>query len=561
MSHLTLEEWGALPAQDFRDALHEAPADIHPSLLRLRFRHNRKDFCRYCWPERFNLPFNSLHDDLFELGNISPWNEREKPDILDAIAAPRGFAKSTIVSFAMLAHAIAFDLEAYIVIMSSGQRLARSLSFDLRGLFMSKDMADNRRFSRLFGPFDVTGGKDEWQVSVRGRPSVGVLTASFGQDVRGAKHPDRGMRPTLVVLDDAEKKDRVRNPDQREIWQDILNKDILKLTDRQRGMAVRFVGTILHPDSILARREPDPGWNFRKYKAIITWPDKRGRDLWKQCQRIWANLRLPKRREVASDFYHQNRDDMDRGAVLLDPGGTTLFQLYEMIWSQGRSSFLQEMQNDPVDPSTQIYVSDNFVKFQVRTTVALGKHLVVDEGGGSTRTVRMADLRFKFMRWDPSLGNIGGDYAAVAVVARDRWGYKYVLACWMDRRPPSVQLMMTWALGEHWTCRKGSIEGNGFQELCAEPFMRQRAERRAAGQWWQLQLESDPSTSNKEERIASLEPEIANGWLAFNESLSSAVFRQFDHFPTADHDDAPDAIQGASAALGSAGEIGMRGGN
>ena len=51
---------------------------------------------------------------------------------------------------------------------------------------------------------------------------------------------------------------------------------------------------------------------------------------------------------------------------------------------------------------------------------------------------------------------------------------------------------------------------------------------------------------NKEDRIATLEPAIANGWLAFNErDLPGEFWKQFRQFPTADHNDAPDAVQGA----------------
>ena len=51
---------------------------------------------------------------------------------------------------------------------------------------------------------------------------------------------------------------------------------------------------------------------------------------------------------------------------------------------------------------------------------------------------------------------------------------------------------------------------------------------------------------NKEDRIETLEPAIANGWLAFNErDLPPEFWTQFRQFPSADHNDAPDADQGA----------------
>ena len=55
---------------------------------------------------------------------------------------------------------------------------------------------------------------------------------------------------------------------------------------------------------------------------------------------------------------------------------------------------------------------------------------------------------------------------------------------------------------------------------------------------------------NKEDRIATLEPAIANGWLAFNErDLPGECWKQFRQFPTTDYNDAPDAVQGACRSL------------
>lgn len=550
---LTAKEWGTLEPDLFKEALQEAPEHIRPALLRTRFRYNKREFCRYCWPERFDLAFNELHDDLFSMADVEPWDTRGKPDTLDAIAAPRGFGKSSIISFALIAHAIVYDLEAYIVLMSSGQRLARAFSLNLLGQFRSETIHDERRFTRLYGPFRVTGGKDEWQVAVRDNKPVGILTASFGQDVRGAQHPTRGIRPTLVVLDDAEKKDRVRNPDQRDIWQAILDRDILKLTDRKRGMSVRFVGTVLHPDSILARREADPGWRFRRYKAIIAWPTRQ--DLWDRCKKIWTNLRLGlKRHAAARAFYESKKDEMNEGVELLDPDAMDIFQLYEIIWGQGMGAFLQEMQNEPRDPTTQVFFPERWSWFTLQTDRD-GRYLQVE--GDDPRKVYLNELRFKFLRWDPAKGIVTGDYAAIAAVGKDKWGYKYVLRVWMQKRVPSIQLDALWGLAETFDIRRGSVEGNGFQEFAAAPFYTQKRQRREAGLYHALELDSDPSVGNKNDRIATLEPECDNGWLCFSRDIPVEVIGQFEEFPNATHDDGPDCVQGASAALGVAGSIGM----
>lgn len=515
------------------------PADVF-ALLRARWADPRHldEFARYCFPDRFTLAFSDLHLALFALHEVPSWNARTE-DVRSAVAAPRGFAKSTIASFLRLAHDVVYDREAYIALMSATQRLSLSLSRDLRGQFLAKDTP----FVRLYGPFRVTGGVGEWEVSVRGRPSVGFLARSFGTEIRGAKHPTRGVRVTKAVIDDGEKKDRVRNPEQRAIWEDVLNKDVLKLGPRQGGLVVEVVGTVLHQDSMLARRLKDPGWKSQRWKAIIKWPERM--DLWERCRGIWADLTLGKhRRSAALAFYRANREAMNEGAEILDPAAKSLFQLFELIWTEGMSSFLSELQNEPRDPSTAIFSSEKFARFRF---IGDGTLEVLGE---SKRRVKLSDLRL-FGRWDPATGVLHGDYASIAVVGRDTYGYAYALAAWMARVPPSLQLAAAWTIAERFDLRRMTVESNGFQTLAAEPYRREREARREAGQFWQLQLEEAPSTDNKEARIATMEPDITNGWLLFSTDIPQEVLQQFDEFPTGEHDDGPDALQ--AAWLGSGG--------
>jgi len=509
-----------------------APAD-QKAAIRMRFRYDLPAFCRYCWPERFNLPFSDLHDELFERAlKLGHWSDRRKTT-RDAIAAPRGYAKSTISSFAVLAHSIVYGLDAYIVLLSAGQRLSFSLSRDLRNAFTSA----NSPLLDLYGPFDVTGAIGEFEVSVNGKLSVGVLAASFGSEVRGAKHPEQGIRPTRAVIDDGEKKDRVRNPVQRAIWWDFLTKDVLKLGPPNSGLACEVRGTILHSDSMLARCLKSPGWRSKRYQAIESWPDRM--DLWERCGGYWKDLTLGEsRQDAALAFYEANREDMDSGAVVL--GDRSLFSLHEQIWAEGLASFLQEMQNDPVDPETSLFVLEQISRFRVTIDPIEGPVVIRDDG----RVVRIADMK-RTARWDPASGTVFGDFSAIAVIGRDKWGYGYVLDCWLKKAKPSAQLQAAWSLAERWGLNRISLESNGFQDLVAEPFMRERESRRERGKFWKLRIDEEPTTENKIARISSLEPDVSNGWLSFSTSLPHEALQQFADFPTADHDDAPDAIQWA----------------
>lgn len=531
-----------MPSDDFSARWEAADPQTRADLLRARFRYDLEGFCRWCWPDRFDLPFNELHRSLFERSDCDDWQTRKanRATELDAVAAPRGFAKSTISSFAQVVHAIVYGTEAYVVLMSAGLSLSLSLSGDIRNVFMDEDSP----LAELYGPFDVKGVVSEWRVSVNDAPSVGVHASSFGSRIRGVKHPDRGIRPTLVLIDDGEDPHLVRNPVQRDKWWSFLVKDVLKLGSRSGGIRVQVRGTVLHTDSMLARTMQRPGWRTELWQAIESWPERA--DLWEQCREIWTDLTLGDvREECARAFYEAHREEMNRGVKVLDPGSRDIYQLYEQIWGEGLPSFLQEMQNDPVDPNTALFVVDKMKRCRVAHDDRKGRVVIAADG----RVVPVSELRLS-CRWDPSTGAATGDYAAIAVLGRDKYGYTFVLDVWMRRASPSAQLNAAWTLAERWGLKRISLESNGFQDLVVEPFAREKAERQAKGEFWQLSIAEEPTSENKEGRIASLEPDVTNGWMQFSDLVPIEVLLQLQEFPTGGHDDGPDAIQWAWKMLG-----------
>ena len=122
--HVDSARWLASLSPDaFEELIRSArPQDVK-ALWRGRLRHDREAFCRYCWPDRFTLGFSPLHKALFAGQDLPAWTER-KAEHRSATAAPRGFAKSTIVSFAGIVHDIVFGNEAMIVLRTYQELLA-----------------------------------------------------------------------------------------------------------------------------------------------------------------------------------------------------------------------------------------------------------------------------------------------------------------------------------------------------------------------------------------------------------------------------------------------------
>lgn len=523
-----------LSSSDFESLWVATPdTDGRKALLRARFRWDVEAFCRWCWPDRFNLPFNSFHRALFDEALERPaWDDPDRarrPGVHSAVAAPRGYAKSTIGSFALVMHKIVYGLEAFVLLISHELGLANDLSNDLRSALEQEDSP----LAELYGPFEIEGGVTSWRVKVAGAPSVGVLPRSVKSAVRGRKHPTRGIRPTLVVLDDAEDKDKVRvAARRRELWS-FLNSDVLKVGSRTGGTDIWVRGTVLHPDAMLARLLEEPGWRGQKWKAIEQWPVRA--DLWERCGAIYKDLALgPRRAKLARAYYEARKAEMDRGSRLLDPESDSLYALYEQIWVGGLAAFLRERQNDPVDPSASLFLPERFSRFKLRES-----SLVVN---GVPRQVKLADLRLKAY-WDPTMGGPEADFGALVVLGRDSHGYAYVLDVVLTRQPVSGQLEHVWRLAERWQLREFGYESNGFQELAEQTWPQQRERRKAAGAYWQVELVGSKTHEPKEARIASMQADIENGWLLFADHLPSEYFNQFAQFPSGANDDGPDATQ------------------
>jgi len=523
-----------LPADVFADRLAWMAPDQIKGALWLRFRFDYEGFCRYMWPERFDLAFNTLHRSLLSRSDAPGWRYRVE-NTRDAVAAPRGYAKSTISCFAQVIHAIVYDLEACIVLLSAGQRLALAQVKDIKTAMENQES----NLWDLYGPIRTEGPISEFLVAAHGHPLTAILPGSFGSDVRGWRHPTRGIRPGLVIVDDGEKKDRVRNPEQRRIWWDFLTKDVDKLGPRGGGMRLWVRGTVLHMESMLSRALSHPGFRAEKWRAIIEWPDHP--EMWAECSRIWCDLTNSERRRDSRAFYDAHRAKMDAGVIVLDPSTEGVYQLYTEIWGGGLAAFLQEKQNDPRDPSASVFDLARFARCRI-----VGDKLITAD----KRTIKLSALTRRGMRWDPALGDAAGDFSALAVGLRDQYGYTYVVDGWLRKAKPSEQLAAMWSLAERWGIRRVSLESNGFQSLLGDVFRREREARRATGKFWQVDCHEEPSTDNKEMRIAAMEPDCHNGWIQFAERLPPEGDGQFGDFPSGAHDDWPDAVEGMWRRLG-----------
>ena len=504
------------------------------AVLRVRFSRDLLWFGSYTWPDRFYLPYNRAHEWIGSaIGNLPPWKARVQLGMREqcvALEAPRGLAKTMFLKLIIL-RAITYGDEPYIMWLGGSIEESVKETRHIRSYLESP----SESYLAMFGQPTIKGTDKDWIVSLPGKPAVKVSTRGIPRGrVRGSNY--NGQRPTLIVGDDIEHPDSVRNPRLRDGLTTYINSDVRNAGPKEGGLLWIQFGTRLSQDSQTARASRDPAYLAARFQSVISWPNASAR--WQRCRDLWTDLSDPDRQQTARRYYERHRAEMDEGAEVLDDVAQPLYSLYTLLWSKGWYSFLADYQNDPSDPTRQIFYPHKW------------KRCRLDGGIITTSTGRRLKLnRCTLAIWlDPRASEQinKNDFAALAVAARDEHGYCYVLNVDMRRDSTTDQLRRLWSFFDRFGPRAAyGFEQNGFQIMMGREFARMRTERREAGRSYRCELKGYTSTENKADRIASLAPRVDNGWIEFDESIPRNVLEQFREFPTATHDDGPDAVERA----------------
>lgn len=217
-------------------------------------------FSKTVFPERFFLPFSQLHDEIFQA--IDSGKQRI------AIAAPRGFGKTSTINMALPAKRILFREKKFIVPISNTASQAMLQSENLK-----KELMTNPDISRIFGPMKSDTFSKEMWVTATGTM---VFPRGAGQQVRGVSHGH--YRPDLIILDDFENSEDVKNEETRKKMKEWFFADVCNSVNRAMDWQIIMVGTILHEDALLANLLDDPNWYSLQLSIcddnyVSNWPD------------------------------------------------------------------------------------------------------------------------------------------------------------------------------------------------------------------------------------------------------------------------------------------------
>lgn len=416
----------------------------------------------------------------------------------DAIAAPRGEAKSTIVTQLFTLWCLVTGRKKYAVIVMD--------SIDQAYPMLEAIKAELEYNPRLQADFaDATGAGRVWQAgSIITANGAKVQVAGSGKKLRGLRHG--ALRPDLVVLDDIENDEQVRNPDQRDKTENWVKKTVLPLGGAADKFDVVWIGTVLHHDSALNRTLNNPLWKSARFKALIQWPDDmRLWDEWEEVLRNQGEI-------MAAAFYETHKLAMDAGAVvswLARP----LYKLMLIRARDGHDTFDSEYQNNPTEGANATFA--HCINFWVN---------------------RLAEWLF-YGACDPSMGKQGRDPSAIMVGGFNRaTGVLDLVEARIKKRLPDAIIEDIIELHRQYRCLLWAVEIVAFQE-----FLKMELVKRSAARGLAVPVRGVKPIADKGLRIESLQPHMQNGLIRLHPSQTTLI-DQLRHFPKADHDDGPDCL-------------------
>lgn len=196
------------------------------------------------------------------------------------LAAPRGFAKSKIVSKFYPLHSALFQNKQDICIISASEGLATEWLRQIR-----RELESNRLIIQLFGNLKSSKWTEN-HIILNNKAKTNIRA-------RGAGGQIRGFRPDLVILDDIETDESVLSEEQRSKMRDWVFKACLN-TLLPHGQFI-WIGTIIHPLALIQEMlDSDNGWIKRKYQAYIENVQEPGHELWPD---LWPHEKLQERKK------------------------------------------------------------------------------------------------------------------------------------------------------------------------------------------------------------------------------------------------------------------------
>ncbi len=259
-----------------------------------------------------------------------------------AIAAPRGFAKSTAITFSFTLAAILFRERNFILLVSDTE--AQAIGF-LQ--LIKSELIENEDIRRLFHlklndkgtPLFVKEAEADLIGVFEDGSKYRIIAKGSEQKLRGLLW--NGQRPDLIVCDDMENDEIVMNKDRRDKFKSWFYGALMPA--RSKEGIIRYVGTILHMDSMLENLMPVESDRQTVKEELKIWSTKRN-GAWKSIKYRACNdsftVGLWEEKKSCKELKREQQDYRDRGLA---------------------DVFSQEYFNIPIDDSVAFFKATDFV--------------------------------------------------------------------------------------------------------------------------------------------------------------------------------------------------------
>lgn len=428
----------------------------------------------YFLPRYFTKPTPEFHYDLvkifFRSGN-------------DYTAAPRGFAKTTILQLG-IAYSCANGLDEFIVLIEKTYTEAAEVLEAIREEFKMND-----EIIRVYGDLTRVNTKGQAQENIKDSEGdffvngVRLRGKGFDTPIRGLK--SRHSRPTRVVIDDCESDEHIDNVEQRQKYLNNYIKGVIPAVDNETGV-IKMFGTILHDDSLL-----NTLIKAHKGKIYRAWNENR--------ELLWpANWTVEKLERKREEMRIEGRD----------------------------ASFYQEYFNEPLSDEDQIFRKEMFRYFN---------------------HIQWEDLKKKNHRIytlvDPAISKkTTADFTAIVTIAIDYLNRIFILEITRERLDPIETIQAIFAHYVKWQPIYVGIETTAYQK--ALKFFLEQEKRREKSIVQSMQIVEIKPTIDKVTKITKLQPfyAIASVFHNSDDHNTPVLEQELLRFPKGVHDDVADCV-------------------
>ena len=425
------------------------------------------------------------------------------------VAAPRGNAKTMIISVILPIWCIVLKKKNFIFLVSSTSRIAEQ---NLESI--QHELMTNEELKEDFP--EACGEGPVWRKEmIQTNNGVRVSALGAGKQLRGHLLKG-GVRPDLVINDDIDSEKNVSTIEQRDKHENWFTKDLMGMKGAGQKMDVLVVGTVIHAKSLVANLlDPKryPGWKKHLFKAVYHFSES---EKWMEWETMYKDYTREDPIEEAKQFYEENKEEMLKGTEVLWPEGDDYYSLMEWRLNMGIRAFSSEKMNNPLDPSLKTF----------DTTIL--KYFDEDDVAGNL------NLDF-YGSFDPASGTAKriGDRSAIITLAKDRkTGVMYVIDAYIKHMQISECIEYIKQMHRKYNYRKFGVDSDALK------LLKDYIERDIPD----LNLILYDLRLKKEYRIQRLEPDVRNGRIRFRRTQLK-LLEELEMYPQTEYDDGLDALE------------------